>query len=98
MIALCCCGIGFSWHALTVKGTNFKGKFTLFRIRQSRSRPSLTHSPSTFLHSWQFWSQFCDAVYVTQYVAFLGTLTVLFATDGDFSLSLTVVTRYPLGT
>ena len=62
---------------------------------RDRRRPIL---PSTFPHSWTFWSQFCDAVYVTQYAAFLEALNILFVIDGDFSLSLIVVIRYPLST
>lgn len=51
-----------------------------------------------FPHSWDFWAQYCDAVYVTQYVAFLEVLTILSAIDGEFTLSLIAVIRYPLGT
>lgn len=72
------CDADFLWRVQTVKERKFKRNSPPTPPPFVINGPSLT---STFLCSWNFWSQYCDAVYVTQCVAFLRVLTFLFAID-----------------
>ena len=74
------CDADFLWRVQTVKERKFK--------RNTHPHSPLCHQwpladpfSSALPCSWNFWSQYCDAVYVTQCVTFLGILTFLLAID-----------------
>jgi len=57
----------------------------------------LTHS-LPLPHRWSFWEQYCDSVFVTQYVSFPKTPVVLIAIDsgGNDQVSVGYVTNFAI--